>query len=269
MEPTDAIPAIPLWLDLTAVAFGALSASATAENVQSRGRRIDWLGIAILGIAVGLGGGFLRDLLIGVPFATIGSNWYILTAASAALIGMWLSHALQKVNALVTILDAASLGFFAVVGTAKAIAHGIDPLPAIMIGTVAAAGGGAIRDLLVQLPVGVLFAGTFYAAAAFIGTAAFVVADLLGSSMITGMLICWVITVGIRLASVKWGLSLPEQMSLRRSESRQRRDQRRLLDWWPVKRRHLRASTHEPATYTGSLPIIDKRRGDEDAQPTA
>lgn len=230
--PLETMPVIPLWLDLLAVAVGALSASATAENVQREGRRIDWLGVAILGVAVGLGGGMLRDFLIGVPPATLQSNWYILTAGGSALVGMWLAHVLQKMNFLVTALDAASLGFFAIVGTAKALAFGFDPLPAMMIGTVAAAGGGAIRDILLQLPVGVLYAGTFYAAAAFVGTSAFVVVHLFGGSMLAGMLVCWTLTVAIRLASVRWGLSLPEQMALRRrSNVRSRRTDRRLTQW--------------------------------------
>ena len=269
--PVEEIPAIPLWLDLLAVAVGALSASATAENVQSKGRRIDWLGVAILGVAVGLGGGMLRDFLLGVPPATLQSDWYILNASGSALVGMWLAHALRSLNWVVTALDAASLGLFAIIGTSKAIAFGVDPLPAIMIGTVAAAGGGAVRDILLQMPVGVLYAGTFYAAAAFVGTAAFVLVHLLGGSMLAGMLVCWFLTVGIRLASVKWGLSLPEQMALRRrSSTRSRRADRRMTQWGRRAGAGAGAEAAEgrerlprdplAAAYTGPLPIIELRR---------
>lgn len=226
------LPAIPLWLDLTAVAFGAVSASATAEGVQRQGRRIDWLGVAILGVAVGLGGGFMRDILLGVPPATIQNNWYVLTAALAALCGMWLSHALNRINVVVTILDAMSLGVFAVVGTSKAISFGVEPLPAIMIGTVAAAGGGAVRDLLLQVPVGVLYSGTFYAAAAFFGAASYVGLDLLGVGSVEGMIVCFVVTVAIRMASVWWGLSLPEQMALRLPQRAREHGRDRVLLRW-------------------------------------
>ncbi|WP_201614662.1 trimeric intracellular cation channel family protein [Gulosibacter hominis] len=259
MEPhlVQELPTIPLWLDLTAVAFGALSASATAEGVQRQGRRIDWLGVAILGVSVGLGGGFMRDLLLGVPPATIQNNWYVLTAALAALCGMWLSYALNRINVAVTILDAMSLGVFAVVGTSKAIGYGVEPLPAIMIGTVAAAGGGAVRDLLLQVPVGVLYAGTFYAAAAFFGAASYVALDLLGVGSITGMIVCFTVTVAIRMASVWWGLSLPEQMALRLPQRLREPNRERLL-----RRRHKRGSkpTTRPIPITESTRKRKRRR---------
>ncbi len=248
------LPAIPLWLDLTAVAFGALSASATAERLQRRGRRIDWLGVAILGVSVGLGGGFMRDLLLGVPPATIQNNWYVLTAALAALCGMWLSHALRRINMVVTVLDAMSLGVFAVVGTSKAIGYGVEPLPAIMIGTVAAAGGGAVRDLLLQVPVGVLYAGTFYAAAAFFGAASYVALDLLGVTSVAGMIVCFAVTVAIRMASVWWGLSLPEQMALRLPQRAREHGRNRVL---LRGRKHGSTPSTRPITTTES---VRKRR---------
>ena len=255
----ESLPALPLWLDLAAVAFGAVSASATAEDAQRGGRRIDWLGVMILGIAVGLGGGFMRDLLIGVPPATMQSNWYILTAAGAALIGMWLSIALAKVNWMVIALDAASLGFFCLVGTAKALSFGMDALPAIMIGTVAAAGGGAVRDVLLQMPVGVLYAGTFYAAAAFFGSGVYVAVHLFGGNTLSAMIACWFVTVAIRLASVRWGLSLPEQMALRFPE---RGRIRRRRGWREAKL--TTGANAEPPTHTSQLPVVQVRRDRDD-----
>lgn len=255
MEPiaSETLPSVPLWLDLLAVAFGALSAAVTAEDTQRAGRRLDWLGVVILGVAVGLGGGFMRDLLIGVPPATMQSNWYIAAAGLSALVGMWLSMVLAKVNWLVIALDAASLGFFAVVGTSKALAFGLEPFPAIMIGTVAAAGGGAIRDVLLQLPVGVLYAGTFYAAAALLGTSAYVLVHANGANLATSALVCGVITVGVRLASVRWGLSLPEQMSLRLPERPRGRSRWR-------KARLVSGASAEPPTHTSQLRVIELRR---------
>lgn len=244
----EQLPVFPVWLELAAVALGAITASAAAEEIQRNNKRIDWLGVGILGVASGLGGGIMRDLLMGVPPATIQHNWYVLSAVSAALVGMLLSHLLKRFDLAVSLLDAASLGFWAVVGTSKALSHGMDPLPSIMIGTVAAAGGSAVRDLLLQVPVGVLYAGTFYAAAAFTGVSAFVVLDLFGVHHVIGMVVCFVLTFLIRMASVLWGLSLPEQMALQFPAGRRRRENRALRRW---RRRG-------GGTVTRSIPVISR-----------
>lgn len=141
----------------------------------------------------------MRDVLISVPPATTQSNWDVLAAGLSALVGIWLSTVLARINWAVIALEAASLSFFGLVGTGKALAYGMDPLPAIMIGTIEAAGDGAIRDVLLQVPVGVLYVGTFYAAAAYVAV------DALGANMLTGILVCWFVTVAIRLATVKLG----------------------------------------------------------------
>lgn len=208
---------MPLWLDLTAVAVGAASASTVAENVQHRqGRRIDWLGITILGISAGLGGGFLRDILMGLRPATIQSNWYLVVAVVSALLGMFLSRLLQKLQGVITIIDALSLGLFTSIGIIKALWHDMDPIPAIMIGVVSGVGGGAIRDILLQVPVGLLHTGTFYATASLVGSCISIIFNsIFPTSASIVLILCTAITFSIRMASIKWGLSLPEQMSLR------------------------------------------------------
>lgn len=213
MDGMDApLAVIPAWLDATAIALGAGSAAVVAE--QFRSKRLDWLGVAIIGTSAALGGGIIRDLLIGVRPVAMTNEWYLLTAAVASILGMLLQTLLARRDSIVTLLDALALGFFCAVGTAKAVEAGLPVLPSIFVGTCTAAGGGMIRDVLVGMPVGALYAGSLYAFAAMGGSAAYVGAFSLGLDPIWSMVICGVVTFLIRMASVWFGLSLPEQIAL-------------------------------------------------------
>ena len=81
---------IPLWADLLAVGIGAMQGALFAA--QFRDRRLDLLGVAIIGIATGFGGGILRDVLLSEVPAALGSNWYLIVATAAALVGMLLER---------------------------------------------------------------------------------------------------------------------------------------------------------------------------------
>ena len=209
------VAAIPEWLDLSAIAVGAGLTTLVASNLREK--RLDWLGVIVIGIAVGLGGGMIRDVLIGIRPAAIAQSSYLLTAVPAAFAGMLLQRimGLRGANTMIAVLDALSLGVFCAVGTMKAVAFGLEPVPAILLGTITAAGGGVVRDLLLGLPVGIMFAGSLYAVAATSGAAALLGAGAIGLGPWWSVAICIALTFLIRMASVIWGLSLPEQMSLR------------------------------------------------------
>ncbi|MGY6497663.1 MAG: trimeric intracellular cation channel family protein, partial [Microcella sp.] len=137
---------IPLWADLLAVGVGALQGALFAA--QFRDRRLDWLGVAIIGIVVGFGGGLLRDLLLNVELAPLQSNWYVAVATGAALLGMLLERVLSKLSKLITALDALTIGLFGAIGTTKALAFGLPPVAAVFVGVLAAVGGSILRDVL-------------------------------------------------------------------------------------------------------------------------
>lgn len=206
------IVSIPLWLDLTAVAIGAIQGAMFAARLTER--QIDLLGVAMIGVMVGFGGGLLRDLLLNQLPAAIASNWYLIVATAAALLGMLLLRVFTKLNGLIIALDAVTIGLFGAIGTSKALAFGVPVVPAIFVGAVAAVGGSILRDVALNLPIAVMHVGSLYAVAAIGGAALLVILDALGVELVIAATVCVVVTTLIRLGSVRFGWSLPEQRAL-------------------------------------------------------
>jgi uncharacterized membrane protein YeiH len=208
---TDAF-VIPLWMDLVAVAIGSLQGAAFAA--QFRDRRLDLLGVAIVGIATGFGGGILRDLLLNqVPLA-LQSNWYLPVATVSALLGMLLQRLVHRLSVTINVLDAVMLGLFGALGTTKALAFGLPVVPAIFVGAVAAVGGGILRDLPLNLPISLMQEGSLYAVAAIVGATTLAVLDGFGVNALVAGIVCVVVTFGVRVLAVVFDWRLPEQRHL-------------------------------------------------------
>ncbi|MDR6868300.1 putative membrane protein YeiH [Microbacterium resistens] len=212
---TEPLFSIPLWADLLGVGLGGVQGAMFASGFQGQ-RRLDLLGVSIIGIMIGMGGGLIRDILIGQPPATLQSNWYLITAGGASLVGMLLAGLLNRVNTLIVVLDAVVIGMFGAFGTSKALAFGIPPVPAVFIGVCAAAGGGMLRDVLMGLPVAIMHVGSLYAFAAAAGCTFIVIAQGFGMSVTLAAVIGIVLTAVIRVLAVVFDVSLPEQRRLYR-----------------------------------------------------
>ncbi|WP_405372835.1 MULTISPECIES: trimeric intracellular cation channel family protein [unclassified Microbacterium] len=206
---------IPLWADLLAVGLGGIQGALFASGFVGQ-RRLDLLGVAIIGIVMGLGGGLVRDLLLNTTPASLESNWYLPTATLAALFGMLLANVFQRLNGMIVALDAVVIGMFGAFGTTKALALGLPPVPAIFVGACAAVGGGLLRDVFMGLPVAMMHVGSLYAVAAAAGCAVLVALDAFGLSAVPAALICIGVTAVIRVLAVVFDISLPEQRAVYR-----------------------------------------------------
>jgi len=206
---------IPLWADLLAVGLGGLQGALFASGFQGQ-RRLDLLGVAIIGILVGMGGGLIRDTLLSVAPVTLLSNWYLITAVGAALLGMLLAGLLHRLNGLIIGLDAIVIGLFGAFGTSKALALGVPVVPAIFIGICSAVGGSVLRDIIMGLPVSIMHVGSLYAVAAGAGCAVLAGASALGMAVVPAAVIGIVVTAVIRVLAVVFDVSLPEQRRLYR-----------------------------------------------------
>jgi uncharacterized membrane protein YeiH len=133
-----------LVADLIGVAVFAASGAGAAVA-----KRLDLFGVAFVGFVAALGGGILRDLVIGAVPPLAFADWrYAITAVLASVAVFWLHPQLNRLRRTVLVLDAAGLGLFTVTGTLKAIAAGVPPVGACLVGMLTAIGGGLARDLL-------------------------------------------------------------------------------------------------------------------------
>ena len=197
-----------LALDLAGTFVFALSGAVAGVR-----ERLDLFGVLVLSFAAASAGGIARDLLIGsVPPAAI-SDWrYIAVSIVAGLAVFYLSprsERLPKLRNPIRVFDAAGLGLFAVVGTQKALGHGLNPAMAALLGVLTGIGGGMLRDVLIrQVPI-VLQRTELYAIAALAGAAVVVIGSLLDLPpawmAIAGAVVCF----AIRLFAIRRGWSLP------------------------------------------------------------
>ena len=240
----------PLAADLVAVGVGSLQGALFAAGFK----RIDLLGVAIIGIASGIGGGFLRDILLGVTPAAFSDNLYLVVATGAAFVGMLLPRLLQKVDPVITVLDALSIGMFGAIGTTKALAMGLPVVPALFIGTVSAVGGGVLRDVMLNIPIALMHVGSLYAVASLAGVAVLTALLAFGVPVVPAGVACVVVTAVLRLLAVRFGWSLPEQRALSRIRLRKQRQVEQVI---------------EEALHTGTitLPIVLPDLEDPDEGP--
>lgn len=137
---------------------------------------LDLLGAMVLAFATALGGGILRDLLIGaIPPNSI-RNWRYgaIAFTGAAAVFFFHSYVMKVPPIVLIVLDAAGLSLFAIAGAEKALAYGINPFIAVLMGGITGVGGGTIRDvLLAQIPT--VLRADVYATAALAGAAVVVV----------------------------------------------------------------------------------------------
>jgi uncharacterized membrane protein YeiH len=194
-----------LVLDLLGTFAFALNGALTAV----RAVRLDIVGVITLATITAIGGGVLRDVVLGaVPPATF-SDWrYLTVAAVGGLLAFFLARLLLRLEKTINVLDAAGLSLFAVTGALKALDYGLGPGQAIILGTVTAVGGGTIRDVLLGQVPAVLHSG-LYAIPAMLGAGAVVLADGLGHrGLLTALgaaLLCFL----FRLVGMRFDLNAP------------------------------------------------------------
>lgn len=198
MQPT-------LLLDHFGVCVGALSGVLAA-----RGRRLDLFGVLVLALVTAFGGGSLRDLLIGdTPVSWLKSAHLFDTACATALVSFVVCRRWEPPANLLLVADAFALGFFALSGTTKGLAHGFAAPVSIMLGVVTGVAGGIIRDVLTsRVPLVFQQDTYYYATAAAAGSLVFcclrgVLPDEAASW--TGV----TVAIVIRLAAIRYRLSLP------------------------------------------------------------
>ncbi|MBZ5733734.1 trimeric intracellular cation channel family protein [Nocardioides sp. TRM66260-LWL] len=201
---TPSAGSILVVLDLVGIAVFAISGALVAVR-----KELDLFGVLVLAGATGLGGGFLRDVLIGATPPAALDDWrYLLVPTAAGLVTFVYHPTLGRMERLVTFFDAAGLALFCVAGALKALDYGLSPLPAALMGMTTGIGGGILRDVLAgRVPV--VFRGELYATPALAGAGVAVVAHELGVTALVGTVGGAAVCLVWRLLAVRRGWQAP------------------------------------------------------------
>lgn len=196
--------ALFVLVDLLGTAAFSISGAAAATE-----RRLDLFGAYAVAFMTACGGGMVRDLCLGsLPPVGI-SDWrYVACSAAASTVTIAAASSIERLRHPVMFFDALGLGFFAVVGAQKALAHGASPGAAIVLGTVTAVGGGVIRDVLLnRIPA--ILERELYAMAAIAAASLRVVAEVNGWTIGQTPWLAAGVGVVIRLLAVRHSWRLP------------------------------------------------------------
>jgi uncharacterized membrane protein YeiH len=204
-------PPLLLALDLTGTFAFGLNGALTAV----RAARLDVVGVVSLGMITALGGGVIRDVLIGaVPPATFVDWRYFALAVGGALLAYAFSRLLDRLDMPITVLDAAGLSTFAVIGAGKALDHGLGVGPALALGVVTGVGGGTIRDaLILQIPS--VLRSDLYAIPALVAAGITVAAVKAGLYALPSALLAVAACFVIRMLGVRYQLNAPGPLGRR------------------------------------------------------
>jgi uncharacterized membrane protein YeiH len=203
-------PTLLLGLDLAGTFTFALNGGLTAV----RAARLDIVGVVTLAMVSGLGGGIIRDVLLGaLPPATF-SDWrYLAVAAGGGLAAFAVSGRLARLTMLLTVLDAAGLSLFAVTGASKALALGLGAAPAVLLGAITGVGGGTVRDVLLGQVPSVLHRG-LYAIPALLAAGLTVAAIRAGIYGVPAALGAALACFAVRMLGVRYDLNAPMPLGL-------------------------------------------------------
>jgi len=201
VEPSP-IPAALELLDYFGIAVFAVSgALLAAEKKQTL------VTFIFFAVVTGVGGGTLRDLLIGAPVFWVHTNAMLAICICAALL-VWLTSSRRFAGAALLWFDAAGLAAYATYGAAKALAFGVAPLPAFGMGVLTACAGGIIRDVLAGEP-SILMRPELYVTAAALAAGLLVALTLAGVPGLIAALISAAAGFALRGIAIARGWSLP------------------------------------------------------------
>lgn len=163
----------------------------------------------VIAIVTAIGGGTLRDLLLGAtPVFWVRDPAYVAIAALAALVVLAAARQLGRRRSALLVADAFGLALFSVLGAREAVGAGAEPAIAVVMGVLTAVAGGLMRDILcAEVPL--ILRREIYATAALAGAGMFVALTLAGAGRDAALWGGVAVGLGLRLAAIRWGFSLP------------------------------------------------------------
>lgn len=191
-------------LELIGTAAFAVSGALAASR-----KNMDIFGFGVLALMPAVGGGTIRDVIIGkTPVFWIDDNRYVTVALIAALVVFFSSYKPGSRRRILVWMDAMGLALFAALGTQIALSHDTGSLVAVMLGVMTAVMGGMIRDIICnEIPL--ILSKEIYATAAFAASTAYIVADNLQAATQVSLVIAIVVGFATRALAIIYNWSLP------------------------------------------------------------
>ncbi len=190
--------------------FG-VGVAATTGVLAARGKQVDLFGVIVLAMVTAFGGGTLRDLILGdYPVFWARDPHYVYTASVAAVVTFFLARTHEIHLGLLQFADAFALAFFTVVGLEKGLAAGTAAAIAVMLGVITGVAGGILRDLLLnEIPLVFRQDIYLYATAAFFGALVYLGLRAVQCDRQVTMISAVAAVLALRLAGIRWRLTLP------------------------------------------------------------
>ena len=196
------VPSLPPVLDLAGIAVFALSGALLAARLRQT-----IVSMVFFALVTGVGGGSVRDLLIDAPVFWVRDPWVAPVILLTALIA-WFTPNRWWEGKMLDWADALGLAVYSVLGTAKALAWGVEPVPAVLMGVVTGCVGGIIRDVLAGRP-SILMRPELYVTAAALAAALCAAGTLAGLPLFVVWAVAAAAGFALRGAAIVWSLELP------------------------------------------------------------
>lgn len=210
MTAAAVAPVLPPLLDLGGTAVFALSGALVAARLRQT-----FVTMSFFALLTGVGGGSVRDVLIGVPAFWLRDPWVAAVVLAVSLIA-WFTPRRWWEGHLLEWADAAGLAAFAVLGAAKALAFGVAPLPAMVLGVVTGCVGGIIRDVIAGVP-SILMRPELYVTAAALAAALYTLGVWAGLPQGPTGVVAALAGFALRGAAMVWHIELPAYSRERRA----------------------------------------------------
>ncbi len=196
-----------LYLDYAGVAVFAATGAPAASRKQ-----LDVIGFLFLASFTGIGGGTVRDVILGVPVFWVVNPAYVLVCAAVAVLVFFTAHRVESRYKLLLWLDALGMSAYATLGAAKGLAATGSPTVAIVMGMLTATFGGILRDVLAGEP-SVLLKPEIYVSAAMVGAGIYTLADLAELPPAVSAIVAFGAAFMVRGGALKFGWTFPAYRS--------------------------------------------------------
>src|SRR5688572_17387634 len=202
IDPADLFRLVHFFDVLAAIVF-AVSGALVASR-----KGMDVMGFMWLAIVTGVGGGTVRDLILGVPVFWVQNPVHVSACLVTAVVMHFIAPLVESRYTMLLWFDAFGLALVTIAGTVKALDVGSPQVVAIAMGAVTGSFGGIIRDTLGHVP-SILLKHEIYVTASVLGACAYVTLSGFGAERMPAMGVGFLVTFGIRGLAIRFGWSLP------------------------------------------------------------